>query len=149
MRQWPPVFCSSHPHRRHPRNDRRYLASHTSPRKTINPMKPEATINSANSTSFSAPLVIPLPCPALTHKRVAGTCFPLVSKGSAEGAGALRNHLSFSSVMSFRQMPTSDGERRSAGLSLQRCTVYNLILLIYNGRDQYGFSYSVTKQDVG
>lgn len=46
-------------------------------------------------------------------------------------------------------MPTSDGERRSAGFSLQRCTVYNLILLIYNGRDQYGFSYSVTKQDIG
>jgi len=51
--------------------------------------------------------------------------------------------------MSFRQVPTSDGEGRSAGLSLQASTVYNLILLIYNGRDQYGFSYSVTKQDIG
>lgn len=99
-------------------------------------MKPEATINSANSTSFSALLVIPLPYPALTHTRVAGTCFPLVSKGGAEGAGALRNHLSFSSVMSFRQVPTSDGEGRSAGFSLQRCTVYNLILLIYNATGQ-------------
>jgi len=99
-------------------------------------MKPEATINSVNSTSFSALLVIPLTYPALTHKRVAGTCFPLVSKGSAGGAGALRNHLSFSSVMSFRQVPTSDGEGRSAGLSLQRYTVYNLILLIYNATGQ-------------
>ena len=112
-------------------------------------MKPEATINSATSTIFSVLLVILLPCPALTDTRVPGTCFPLVSKGSAGGAGALRNHLSFSSVMSFRQVPTSDGEGRSAGLSLQASTVYNLILLIYNGLDQYGFSYSVTKQNVG
>lgn len=149
MRQWPLVFCSSHPHRRHPRNDCRRLASHTSPRKTITPMKPEATINSANSSNFSAPLVIPPPRPAPTCRRMPGTCFPLVSKGSAERAGAVRNHLSFSSIMSFRQVPTSDGGGRSAGLSLLRCTVYNLILLIYNGPGQYGFSYSVTKQKVG
>src|SRR3989475_12790190 len=132
MRQWPPVYCSSHPHRRHPRNDRRRLASHTSPRKTIAPMKPEATINSVNSTSFSALLVIPLTYPALTHKRVAGTCFPLVSKVSAGAAGALSNHLSCSSVMSFRQPPTKDGEGRSAGRTLQRHTRDNLTLLVRN-----------------
>lgn len=149
MRHWPPVFCSSHPHRRHPRKDRRRLASHTSPKKTITPMTPEATINSTNSRSFSALLVIPLPRPAPTCRRAPGTCFPLVSKGSAEEAGALRNHLSFSSVMSFRQVATSAGERWSAGFSLQRCAVYNLILLIYNGPSRYGYSYSVTKQNVG
>ena len=129
MRHWPPVFCSSHPHRRHPRKDRTRLASHTSPKKTITPMKPEAMINSANSRSFSALLVIRRPCPAPTFRRVPGTCFPLVSKGSAEEAGALRNHLSFSSVTSFRQVATSGGEGRGAGFSLQRSTVYNLHLV--------------------
>ena len=93
-------------------------------------MKPEATINSANSTIFSRLLGMQLPCQAPTHTGVPGTMFPLVSKGGAEGAGAIRNHLSFSAVMSFRQAPASDGERKGAGLSLQECTVYNLILLI-------------------
>jgi len=95
-----------------------------------------AIVNSVNSTIASIPLVMSLPRQALTHERGPGTLFPPVSKGSAERAGAISNRLSFRTVKGFRLSPESDKKRRSAGLNLQKGTVYNLMPLIYNARGE-------------
>lgn len=99
-------------------------------------MKPQTTVNCVNSTMVSRLLVMAPSSHARTHKRVSGTMFPPVSKGGAAGAGSIRNDLSFSAVISFRQAPEADGRREDEGVRLQESTVYNLITLIYNAPGQ-------------
>ena len=62
IRQLPPPLFSSHPHRRHPQNDRAYLTSHTIPCRTLPTTRPKAAINATQRAIVLALTVIPNLC---------------------------------------------------------------------------------------